>query len=85
MTLLHSLNDQIHNELVLLAPPDCYVPESFRRRYVDRNRHARWLSEAQKVRGRIYLSDGAVQESQLKCGWQACATSRLRQLARSGR
>ena len=55
----------IHDELVLLAPAGCFIPESFTRRYVDRNRHARWLSEAQRVRGSIYLADGAVQASQL--------------------
>ena len=65
MTFLHSFSDQIHNELVLLAPAGCFIPESFRRRYVDRNGHAQWLSDAQKLRGSIYLADGAVQPSQL--------------------
>jgi len=65
VTFLHSFSDQIHNELVLLAPAGCFIPESFRRRYVDCNRHARWLSDAQRLRGGIYLADGAVQPSQL--------------------
>ncbi len=60
MTLLDSFS-----ELVLLAPGGCAIPESFNRRYVDHNRHTLLLSEAQKVRGRIYLADGAVQPSQL--------------------
>ena len=65
MTLLQSFGDGIHNELVLLAPAGCFIPESFTRRCVDRNRHARWLSEAQRVRGGIYLADGALEASQL--------------------
>ena len=65
MTLLQSFGDHIHNELVLLAPAGCFIPKSFRRRYVDRNKHARWLTAAQRVRGRIYLEDGALQASQL--------------------
>jgi hypothetical protein len=65
VTFLHSFSDQIHNELVLLAPAGCLIPKSFRRRYVDCSRHSRWLSDAQKLRGSIYLADGAVQPSQL--------------------
>ena len=64
MTLLKTLGDHIHTELVLLAPGG-FVPESFTRRYVDHRSHARWLSEAQRVRGRIYLADGALQPSQI--------------------
>ena len=62
---MHSFGDQIHNELVLLAPAGCFIPKAFTRRHVDRNRYARWLSDAQRVRGNIYLADGAVQDSQL--------------------
>ena len=65
MSLTHSFGSRIHKELVLLAPAGCFIPESFTQRYDDRNRHARWLSEAQRVRGSIYLADGAVQPWQL--------------------
>jgi hypothetical protein len=65
VTLLESFGDRVRNELVLLAPAVCLIPESFTRRCVDRNSHAHWLSEAQRVRGHIYLADGAVQASQL--------------------
>jgi hypothetical protein len=65
VTFLHSFSNQIYNELVLLAPARCFIPESFRRRNVDGNKHAQWLSDAQKLRGRVYLADGAVQASQL--------------------
>jgi hypothetical protein len=65
VTFLHSFSDRIHNELVLLAPTGGLIPDSFRRRYVDRSKHASWLSEAQRLRGSVYLADGAVQPSQL--------------------
>jgi hypothetical protein len=55
----------MRDELVLLAPEGRFIPKLFTRRYIDRNRHARRLSEAQKVRAGIYLADGAVQASQL--------------------
>ena len=65
VSLLQRFGDQIHNEMVLLAPAGCFIPESFTRLSVDRNRHARWLSEVQRVRGGIYLADGALRPSQL--------------------
>jgi hypothetical protein len=65
VTLWQSFGDHVHDELVLLAPEGRSIPESFTRLSVDRNRHARRLSEAQRVRGGVYLADGAVQASQL--------------------
>jgi len=65
MTFSQSFGDQIHDELVLLAPAWSHIPESFTRRCVDRDKHARWLSAAQRVRGGVYLADGAVQASDL--------------------
>ena len=65
MPLSQSFGDRVQNELVLLAPAGCSVPESFTRRHDDWNRHARWLSEVQRVRGSIYLADGALEASQL--------------------
>lgn len=65
MTLLHRFGDRIRDELVLLAPAGSFIPESFKRRYVDGNRYARWLNEMQRVRGSIYLAEGAVLDSQL--------------------
>jgi hypothetical protein len=63
--LFQTLGDHISDALVLLAPAGCFIPESFTRRCVGREIHARWLSEAQIVRGSIYLADGAVQASQI--------------------
>ena len=65
MTLLQSFNDCRHGELVLLAPAGCFIPKSFARRYDDGDSHARLLSEVQRVRGQVYLADGAVRASQL--------------------
>ena len=65
MNLFQRLGDHLRDELVLLAPAGSVIPESLTRCYVDRNRHVRLLDEAQRVRGSIYLADGAVQASQL--------------------
>jgi hypothetical protein len=65
VTILQSFGDHIHNELVLLAPAHSVVPKSFTRRCIDRSQHSEWLSEAQRMRGGVYLEDGAVQASQL--------------------
>ena len=65
MTLWQSSGDHVHDELVLLAPEGVSIPESFSRRCVGRGEYARRLIEAQKVRGRIYLMDGAVRADQL--------------------
>ena len=62
---MHRFGDRIRDELVLLAPAGSFIPESFKRRYVDGNRYARWLNEMQRVRGSIYLAEGAVLDSQL--------------------
>ena len=65
MNFLQSFGNHIREELVLLAPRDSFIPTSFTRCSADRHRHARWLRETQKVRGSIYLADGALQASQL--------------------
>jgi hypothetical protein len=65
VTLLQSFGDHIHNDLVLLAPAGCSIPKSFTRRTCDREAHASLLKEVQRVRGSIYLADGAVEASQL--------------------
>ena len=65
MNLLKSFGDRLHDELVLLAPAGGVIPRSFRRSYIDRSRHRRLLRQAQRVRGGIYLADGALRASQL--------------------
>ena len=51
--------------VVLLAPPGTRVPSSFRNVSVDPERRANLVSEMQRLRGAIYLEDGAVQPDQL--------------------
>jgi hypothetical protein len=65
VTFSQSFGDRVRDELLLLAPAGCLIPESFARRNVDRNRYARWLSEVQRVRGSVYLADGALEPRQL--------------------
>jgi hypothetical protein len=57
--------DSVHQRLVLLAPPFARVPSHFRNVTVDSSRHRRHVQELQRLRGGIYLSDGAVRREQL--------------------
>jgi len=50
---------------VILAPADAYLPNSFTRIVRNPSRHAILLSELQKLRGRVYSEDGAIDRSQL--------------------
>ena len=65
VNLLTSCGDQNHDELLLLAPPGSSIPESLSRQTIDHAKYVGWLSAAQKMRGQIYLEDGALQDSQL--------------------
>jgi hypothetical protein len=51
----------------LLAPSQSTVSQ-FNQAVVDPGRHHRLLAEAQRLRGRIYLQDGAIQASELAAG-----------------
>jgi hypothetical protein len=59
VNVLTSCSDQTFDELVLLAPPGSLIPESLSRKTIDYGKYLRWLSAAQRMRGRIYLEDGA--------------------------
>lgn len=52
-------------KLVLLAATTDIVPSCFRRADVDPIEHERLLTSAQKLRGSVYLADGAIKESDL--------------------
>jgi hypothetical protein len=54
--------------VVLLAPPGARIPTSFRNVCVDPERRAGLVAEMQRLRGSIYLEDGAVQPHQLSSG-----------------
>jgi hypothetical protein len=52
-------------QFALLAPSEAHVPRTFGRITVDPGRHERILTQLQRLRGRLYLQDGAIQASQL--------------------
>mgnify|MGYP003693899007 CR=1 FL=1 len=65
MTALHSFGDQIHNELVLLAPAG-FASSRSRSGDVTSSQQTRAVAERRtKAAGQYYLADGAVQSSQL--------------------
>jgi hypothetical protein len=66
--MLKSLERQIasvNERVVLLAPSAASVDEIFRNVDVDRGRHEQLVRDVQKLRGSIYLKDGAIQSEQL--------------------
>ncbi len=64
MNVVPSL-DSARGRFALLAPPQAHVPSDFSR--VDRGHdwHGRMLGRMQKVRGTVYLEEGAIRKSQL--------------------
>jgi hypothetical protein len=62
-----------HGRLLLLAPASARVPNGFLGTRVDAERHWHLLSQAQRLRGRIYLEDGAIQTSDLTADGRHCA------------
>jgi hypothetical protein len=57
--------------LVVLAPADCQIPDSFLRVEEDPKLHATLLAGIQTLRGALYLQDGAITSEQL------CPSGRL--------
>ena len=64
--------DCASRDLIVLAPADSRVPDSFLQVEDNPQRHAALLTEMQMLRGTIYLQDGAITPSQL------CANGRHR-------
>jgi hypothetical protein len=62
------LHETPSRRLMLLAPSAERIPASFRRWRVDDSRYWNLLHEMQRLRGRIYLQDGAIDESSLHDG-----------------
>ena len=52
----------VERRLVLLAPPQARIPDTFAHTVIDASRHARLLHEVQAVRGAIYMQGGYVRE-----------------------
>jgi hypothetical protein len=65
MRLIPSSIVSPHRRLVLLAPSRAEVPESFGYAKVDRDQHAGLLTRMQRLRGAMYLQDGAIEASEL--------------------
>ena len=55
----------LDDRLVLLAPPETQPRGPFKNCDVDFERHERLVRELQKLRGRIYLQEGALASHQL--------------------
>ena len=55
----------LHNQLLLLAPSTGGVPEAFLNPSFDPGQHTQMLAKAQKLRGRIYVEDGAIEPHEL--------------------
>jgi hypothetical protein len=55
----------IEQRLVLVAPPAVAIPRAFQRVRMAPGEHRRLVREVQRMRGTVYLEDGAVQRHQL--------------------
>lgn len=62
-----------HQQLILLAPDGARIPNGFRNVISDPERHAEILADMQKMRGRIYLEDGAIAPHQLRLDGRHCS------------
>src|SRR5437764_3326638 len=55
----------IERRLVLLAPPQATIPETFTNATINSQRHTQLVRDMQSVRGAIYLNEGNVKEDEL--------------------
>lgn len=65
MDLFASSTRSGQRRFVLLAPSHAEAPTTFSTAYRDSDEHSRLLGEAQRLRGRVYLADGAIESWQL--------------------
>lgn len=65
LSLLERNIAAIENRLLLLAPPTSEVPAFFTKVTADSSAHTRLVEEMQRLRGSVYLDDGAVERAQL--------------------
>lgn len=65
MRLLERSIDAAHERLVLLAPPNASTYGHFRQVEVDPGLHRAMLRGMQRLRGSVYLADGAITREQL--------------------
>src|ERR1035437_9638097 len=64
MNLVPGVNAD-HGRLLLLAPADAVIPNTLTGVEWDPQRHGDLLAELQRLRGRVYLEDGAIERSEL--------------------
>jgi hypothetical protein len=64
-TSMIALRNETQTRLMLLSPPEAVVPLDFQAVQCNPTRHMELLAEMQRLRGRAYLEDQAVQPSQL--------------------
>src|SRR5262245_64682292 len=55
----------VSDRIVFVAPSTAAVSETFRHIVVDTDRHERLVRDVQRMRGSIYVKDGALQPQQL--------------------
>lgn len=65
MNLVPGLNAG-HGRLLLLAPPDAFIAEGFSHVEYNPQQHANFLAKLQRLRGKAYFEDGAIDRSQLE-------------------
>ena len=65
MNLSNSPTLPASRRFILLAPRDSVLPGAFHSAYRDTEEHRSYLEEAQRLRGRLYLADGAIEAWQL--------------------
>ena len=65
LSLLERQIAALKDRLVLLAPPDSRVPSSFRQVVSHDGQHRAMMRSVQRLRGSVYLRDGAVSEDDL--------------------
>jgi hypothetical protein len=65
LKLLERTIASVDHRLVLVAPPDISLPQGFTNASWDPAGHRRLVAEMQRLRGGIYLHDGAIQRDQL--------------------
>ena len=64
LRLLERTINTLDRRLILLAPPG-NVPSFFRSVDINKERHQQFVTEMQRLRGQIYLTDGAIRPDQL--------------------
>src|SRR5438128_9993907 len=72
MMQLYDQADTGQTRLLLLAPRHADVPPAFLNLQFDRPRHERLLAGIQRLRGGVYLRDGAIERRELSDDGRHC-------------